>query len=446
MSSRIDQATLTRVRVLTLTVVGLLAAAAHGCSLLVPSDDDLRGDRSTGGKDGGGGTSGVAGGGGFPTGGSGGSAGVGGAGNPCESAAGFATTEIASPGAANAAHVDYRSTSSDLALTWLEAGDVFTRGAPLLPGAPDAPLKLSSSAKATKFDAAWSAGAARVGAVWFDTTLSFASHPPTKAAAVYGADPLLPGGKGPISAAIAGAPNSSEFAIVWRGYGDSAGRLYALLVDGGGTSLTGGDGYTRITDDSANDPECGDRNNPALSSANGGYALAWSWAPHGCDGSAGGQPDIYFTTLKSTLEAPVSKLSVAAGAGISDYPAIAAGDSDFGVAWLDDRDGKSAVWFARVAGSSVVAASLQRVSTGAPTPARAPAIAVRPGHYAVAWQEGQSIHFAEITGDGSASDAVLATDALAGDTPSLTWAGDRWVVAWSKAGSPSQLQLSICTP
>lgn len=411
----------------------VLAAAAPSCTLLMPSDDELRG-RGGSSAGGSGGSAGVSGGGGFPSGGNSGQAG-------CAQPADFTHLALPSAAAARDPWLAFRAATSDLALTFVEAGDVTTR-AVALDGSLAGATKLSSSGQAKELSAAFSAGASVVGATWFDTSLMFGAHPPTSAKALYGSDPSLPAGKSPSYAAIAAAPVGPGFGIVWSGYGDSARRLYALAVDASGTSLTPGDGYTRITDETS----CGDRNHPTLVTTADGFAIAWSWAPKDCAAASGGEPDIYFTTLDAALSAPVSKLTVAAGAGVSDWPRLATNGTDFGLVWQDDRDGTNAVWFARVAGAGVVSGSLVRVSQDAPSPGRAPAIAAGPAGYGVAWQSGSRVHFSVIGGGAEPADAVLAEDALAGETPSVVWAKDRWAVAWTRGGSKSELWLSQCTP
>lgn len=412
-----------------MTALMVLCGTAAACSALMPSDDELRGEGGAPSSGGSGGTSGVSGGGGFPT---GGNSGQGGTVASCTTGADFSSLALAG---GRSPSIAYRSASNDLALTHLEVGDVFTRTLGL-DGATSAATKLSTSASATELSASFGTTTNAVGTTWFDSTLMFGAHPPTVAKPVFGTDASLPGGKSPKYAAIAGRPSGAGFGIVWNGYGDSAKRLYAVLVDASGGSLTGGDGYTRITDGA----ECGDRNHQALVATSSGFAVAWSWAPATCGSAPTGDPDIYFTTLDDQLSAPVSTLIVEAAAGVSDFPALAFSGTDFGIAWLDSRDGTSAVWFARVAGSGVVPGSLVRVSSDVPTANRPPAVAAGAGGYAVAWQSGSTLHFEAIGG----ADVVLAGDALTGETPSLAWAGDRWAVAWTRAGG--ELRLSVCAP
>lgn len=420
-------------RALETTLSLVLAVPALGCTLLMPSDDELRGDRSSGGSSAGGsgGTSGVSGGGGFPTGGtsSGGTSAA-----ACSEAGDFSSVK-ADDGTSPvlAWHVG----TETLHLAFLRSGDVFTR---VVDGSGQLATKLSSSGGAKELSASVNAASGAVGATWFDATLSFGAHPPGVAKPIYGTDPTLPAGKSPIYAAIAGAPSSNGFGVIWNGFGDSARRLYASVLDGSGANQTGGEGYTRITDDA----ECGDRNHQALVATASGFAAAWSWGSKPCGAGSASPPDIWFTTLDAGLSAPVSKLAVAPAAGASDYPALASSGYDFGLAWQDDRDGKSAIWFARVAGAAEVPGSLVKLSGGAPTSGKAPSVASGPKGYAVAWQSGSELHFSLV--GAAPTDVIVASDALAGQTPSIVWGKDRWHVAWTRAGASPELRVSSCVP
>jgi hypothetical protein len=281
----------------------------------------------------------------------------------------------------------------------------------------------------------WSEPIQKLGAVWYDGTLMFGTLGGSSAP-VYGTDPTLPGGKSPKYAAIAADAQNAAFAIVWQGYGDSAFRLYALVVDASGANQTA-NGYTRLTDP----PSTCDKQNPTLVPNAQGFGIAWSDAVGQCTGSK--EPDIRFTTLASDLGTPASDQPIFAAPGVSDWPALAWNGTAYGLAWVDARDGTPAVWFASVAGAGSLPGSLTKLSASAPNAGHAPGIAGNPTGFVVVWQEGTSVHFSSVVAGSSASDVVLSTNAVAGEAPSVAWTGSSWAVVW--VGS-SGLVLGTCTP
>ena len=429
-----------------LAIAGLAFGPLASCTLLMPSDDELRGDHPGGssGKGGsnsggGGATGGSFGGGGtFGGGGSAGSGGVAGA-KACSQTADFAPVALSSSGAASSPFVVHRTTPNDLAVAWVEGGNISVRSVSLA-GTPAAPTALYSGSKIERLGVSWSEPAQKLGAVWYDGTLMFgALGASATSQPVYGTDPTLPGGKSPIYAAIAADAQNPNFAVVWEGYGDSAFRLYALVVDQSGANQTA-NGYTRLTDP----PSTCDKKNPSLVSSAQGFGIAWADDVGHCGGAY--EPDVHFTTLASDVAAPASDNAIEAAPGVSDFPALAWNGSEYGLTWLDDRDGAGAVWFVRIAGAGAVSGSKSKLSGAAPSAGHAPGIAGNSSGFAVVWQTGASVHFSSIVSGSSATDVVLSTTAVGGEAPAVAWTGSSWAVVWVEQGAPAQLRLGLCAP
>src|SRR5512135_281345 len=128
---------------LTLAVASTLLAS---CTLLMPSDDELRGHHpasgGSAGAGGGGGTSGGSGG-TWPSGGAGGDA----ASTPCASAADWTTRLLTSPNDVSRPLLVPGSAPADTSVAWLESSDLFPRDVPAS-GNPANPLQVSSSGNA----------------------------------------------------------------------------------------------------------------------------------------------------------------------------------------------------------------------------------------------------------------------------------------------------------
>lgn len=425
----------------------LLAATAAsallgGCTLLMPTDDELRGttQAATGGSGGTGASGGASGSGGI----AGGS--TGGAANGCDAAAAFQTVSVAS-GARNPL-LALRLASNDLSLVTSEGSDVFARSVSST-GASGAPVQLSMAGKATHVSASVGALDGRTIATWFDTTLRVGATNPTLAAkAVYSENPLDPDSKSPQYSAILGL--DSSWALVWVAHADFARRLFGVSLDSSGNGKTPGSGYVPLTPE-VGSGQCGHRDNPALTRVDGNVLVAYAWGKQDCPADGGAvspaeDPDIHFVMANGDVKPQFAPQAVAPAKGVSDFPAVAGRGTELGFAWVDDRDGSPRVWFVRYASGTPVTSSLAPLSSGPPSANRAPSIAPGVSDFAVAWQSGGELHFRRVAPSGPGPDLVLATDALPGDTPSLAWAGDRWVVAWASAGATSQVRFSSCTP
>jgi hypothetical protein len=420
---------------LTLAVASTLLAS---CTLLMPSDDELRGHHpASGGSAGTGGSSGGSGG-TWPSGGAGGDAAI----TPCASAADWTTQLLASPNDVSRPLLVPGSAPGDTSVAWLESSDFWARSVPAS-GNPASPLQVSTSGNATRPAFAQNPADSSLGAVWMGTTLWFASiGASVNAHGVYSdTDPTIPDQKAPMYGAIAERPGAAGWGIVWSAFADNAERLFGLITDAQGKNLTqnGADTYTRLTDGIP----CHKRNR-ALTTTSSGFALAC----HCEDGGTAWEPDIYVAALGPDLGKPLGDAAISPANGVSDYPAIAVNGSELGLAWIDDRDTGPRVWFARAAGAGAVPGSDQRLSDDAPTADRPPGIAAGNGGYGVAWQSGQSVHFAAFDAQGGkALDLVVAASAEPGQTASVVWAGSTWVVAWvGNAGGKRQVELSSCAP
>jgi hypothetical protein len=424
-----------------------VGAALGACTLTMPSDDELRGTHTPASGGAGGGSGGGVSGGSFGgSAGSAGSAGSGGTPQPCGVAADWTTLALPSPGAATLPRLAAIA-ASDVAIAWLEGGDAWARRVDN--GTAGTPVNLSSSGSATHIRVAYNPVSNRLGVVWMGPALAFSAFSPNDGSKVtgfvYSADPADPEAKAPQYADIAAAPNAN-FGIVWNASIDCSPRLLSVVVAPDGSKV--GALYSRLTDNDG----CTWSEHMALASTGTSYFLAWADNRGKCVQQAGAcwpvtpsntpwEPDIHYMQADVSTDSASDGVSIAATAGVSDFPAAGWDGTQAGAAWLDDRDGQRAVWFANAGGGVVPASSALKVSSDAPTDGVPPSIAGSPKGFGVAYQSGKALHFALV---GAIPDVTVASDGRDGDAPSVAWDGASFVIAYST--SASQIALATCTP
>lgn len=119
----------------------------------------------------------------------------------------------------------------------------------------------------------------------------------------------------------------------------------------------------------------------------------------------------------------------------SDGVALAATADGYAVAWSDDREGDSKIFFARLGSAGDATGGNVRV-TDASGGSFAPAIVRAGDDLGLAWYgagDGNSeIYFARLDEDGAAATAARVTDdAARSEFPSLVWTGDEYGLAWN---------------
>ena len=148
--------------------------------------------------------------------------------------------------------------------------------------------------------------------------------------------------------------------------------------------------------------------------------------------------EVYFTRISATgerLSPDVRVSNLAAGGTARDVRAVW-GDGGFGVAWTDNRAGNNDIYFARLNADGVLQGDNLRV-TDNPADQRTPTIAWAAGEYGLAWRDsreghGLEIYFTRLSADGRklGDDLRVTEDPGQSVTPTLAWNGQSYGLLW----------------
>lgn len=146
--------------------------------------------------------------------------------------------------------------------------------------------------------------------------------------------------------------------------------------------------------------------------------------------------EIYFTRLSSTGAEIGSDVRVTLDPARSEFPSLAWTGDGYGVAWNDTRDGSFQIYFARLDPAGGRVGMDQRVTTTTNL-AASPSLAWTGDGYGVAWHDtrdmmGLQIYFArlDLAGALAGTETRLSDLAVRGGQASLAWSGGQHGVAW----------------
>lgn len=159
-----------------------------------------------------------------------------------------------------------------------------------------------------------------------------------------------------------------------------------------------------------------------------GYGLVWQDSRHGVR-------EIYFARLSSTGSKVGSDLRLTSTKGSSVLPEIAWTGKEFGVFWVDSRDGNHELYFARVSATGTKIGADIRLTTSAPAETWDPEVIFADGKYAVAYQDevdgNVEIFFMQVDTAGKAGKPLRITkDQGISSQPSLAFNGSHHVLVW----------------
>jgi putative metal-binding protein len=307
----------------------------------------------------------------------------------------------------------------------------------------DAPQLLVSGARLTTT----TPGSTRPSLVWtrdryvaiFADFGSFISRASLTGSTVGAAHPLIGSPEFPPSTAPRAAWTGSEIAVLNRGLYDRAGRPLGVSVGSGDDLVwtgkeygligagSGGVGFSRRAPDGTS---IASGSLSATSSTSS--RIAWNGASYGAVWLGGG--------LKFRLIAPLDiasgqSVDVGSAGGVFGR-AIAAGDGTFGIAWSDNRNGDTEIYFARFSSEGIKLGPELRVTNSAGASID-PAIAWSGSEWGIVWGDtrtgNEEIWFARIdaTGVKVGSDFQVTNAPGHSRTPSIVWAGGKYGIAWS---------------
>jgi hypothetical protein len=131
---------------------------------------------------------------------------------------------------------------------------------------------------------------------------------------------------------------------------------------------------------------------------------------------------------------------VTTAAGLSWEPSIVWTGSQYGIAWEDDRDGDSEIYFARLSSSGARVGGDVRV-TQAPFPSRAPRITWTGSEFAIVWLDFRNspsassghfeVYFARLDAAGhKIGSDVRLTPLINAESPDIAWNGSEYGIVW----------------
>ncbi len=135
--------------------------------------------------------------------------------------------------------------------------------------------------------------------------------------------------------------------------------------------------------------------------------------------------------------------------GSSRCPSVAVNAGEFGVAWVDDRDGNDEIYFVRLdqTGARIDLADRRLTTTAAPS--ECPCLVGNGNGWTVIWPEGASgsedLFLLILAADGTPSNAMVqVTSDTAGSTaPALAFDGTTYGLVWeSHGGNGASIQYA----
>jgi hypothetical protein len=216
--------------------------------------------------------------------------------------------------------------------------------------------------------------------------------------------------------------NGTQYALVWEDYRDQAPwahEIYFNRLDVAGAKV-GPD--VRVSTGEQNSQR------PALAWTGTGYGVAWqdrrddNW-------------EIYFALLDAAGSKIGVDLRVTDDPQPSTDPSVVWTGSEYGVCWVDRRDGQDEVYFARIdAAGNKIGADVRISDT--PFVSVAPSIAWNGSEYGIVWTDGRNgqyeVYFALVDAMGGrvGADVRLTYHEGTAYHPSLVYDGTAFAVAW----------------
>jgi hypothetical protein len=219
--------------------------------------------------------------------------------------------------------------------------------------------------------------------------------------------------------------SGSEFGLSWEDFRDGNQEIYFGRVSSGGAKI-GSD--VRITFNSSGSY------NPSHVWTGREYAVTW-------EDVRSGDCEIYFARVSAGGEKIGADTRVTYngyGGMTSWWPFLVWSGSEYGVTWIDTRDGNREIYFARLAPNGVKLGSDLRV-THTFADSYYPSMTWTGSEYALAWRDSQSgnyeIYLGRISAEGVkiGSETRISSTAAESDYASIAWTGSNFAVSWQEA-------------
>jgi hypothetical protein len=237
------------------------------------------------------------------------------------------------------------------------------------------------------------------------------------------------------SAVVFGGTN---YLVAWQGQG------YYSQISGTLVTLAGGVLNPSVLISAMTDGQW----RPAAAYDGANYLVVWQDGNQDSPGAS--RADIYGLRLDASGRVLDSlEIPVAVGSYSESSPAVAAGDSDWLVAWEDHRSGSAAVFAARVnsAGRVLDTAGIP-IGTLESSQWVQLAVAFGGTNYLVVWEK-NGIHGARVTQSGQVLDSAgfWVSDSMLGCYfPAVAFDGANYFVVWTRFASHGPIQGARVTP
>jgi len=215
----------------------------------------------------------------------------------------------------------------------------------------------------------------------------------------------------------------TQYGVSWTDNRDGNYEIYFARLNASGVKQ-GAD--VRITNDAENSVA---QESGSLAWSGNEYGVAWT-------DDRDGNTEVYFARISSAGVKLGADLRVTSDANSSDYPKIAWSGSGYGVVWEDNRDGNYEVYFARISSAGVKQGADVRL-TSATGLSVSPSVTWGGGEWGVAWYDardagGYETYFTRVNTSGAEVGADVRLTYATGSSlyPDLAWTGSEYAIAW----------------
>jgi len=212
----------------------------------------------------------------------------------------------------------------------------------------------------------------------------------------------------------------TEFGVSWQDRRDGNDEIYFARIDSSGNKI-GSD--VRITND------VGGSGHPSLVWTGTEYGVSWY-------DNRDGNTEIYFARIDSTGAKIGTDMRITNDAGLSENPSLAWANTEYGVSWIDNRDGNTEIYFARIDSSGSKIGGDARITNDSGL-STYPSLVWTGIEYGVSWYDDRDgnweIYFVRVDTFGSkiGGDARITNDISNSSRPSLVWTGVEYGVSWN---------------
>ena len=211
----------------------------------------------------------------------------------------------------------------------------------------------------------------------------------------------------------------TEYGVSWKDSRDGNYEIYFARIAADGTK-SGTD--VRITEDPHESWE------PSLVWIGTEYGVSWY-------DDRDGPTEIYFARIAASGTKIGGDVRITNDVSSSGYPSLAWTGSEYGVSWMDCRDGNDEIYFARIAANGAKIGADVRITYDG-YDIEGTSLVWTYMEYGVSWmgyRDGNwEIYFARIAANGVkiGADVRITNDPDSSENPSLVWTGTQYGVSW----------------